>query len=98
MLERNERTLRREKWYATVFWVFVVGLATTMLLLMGNLDDAVRAVTLGTLLCVLLISAAVELLKHFVNRARVEVLKELKGLELTVHELKQRWDRNGDRG
>jgi hypothetical protein len=33
---------------------------------------------------VLLISGGVEIVKHFINRSRVEVLKELKSLELQV--------------
>jgi hypothetical protein len=42
----------------------------------------------GALACCWLLGGAVELLKHFINRARVETLKELKRLELEILELR----------
>jgi hypothetical protein len=89
MLEKNERTLRRQKWYAGAYWIFVVLLGTAFFVLGGRLGDTPRGVWLGLFACFLLIAAAVELMKYFINRSRVEVLKEVKGLELRVVELQE---------
>jgi len=39
---------------------------------------------------VILLYGGIELVKHFINRSRVEVLKELKGLELHLLALEER--------
>ncbi len=88
MIERHEATLRRQKWYAAGVWVFVVLLATTFLVLgatRGGAPDWFWPVMTALML---LVGAAVELIKYFLNRFRVEVLKEIKGLDIQVRELK----------
>jgi hypothetical protein len=87
MLEQHERSLRWQKWYAGGLWVFVVLLATSFLLLSGNTGAPGYFVAVMTAL-VMLIGAAVEMLKYFLNRNQLEMLKELKGLEIQVRELK----------
>lgn len=89
MLEKNEKVLGRQKWYAGGIWIFVVLLTTTFLVLGGMRDDTPVGVFLGIFGCVMLISAAVELLKYFLNRTRVELLKEIKGLEVQLLEIKE---------
>jgi purine-cytosine permease-like protein len=89
MLEKNERTLRRQKWYAGVIWVFVVAVGTCFLFLGGQRGDTPVGAWLGILACFFLIGPAVEIVKYFINRSRVEVLKELKGLELQLLEIKE---------
>jgi hypothetical protein len=88
MLEQNERTLRRQKWYAGGIWVFAVLMTTTFLMLGGMRKDTPVGVFWGIFGCVLLIIAAVELLKYFLNRTRTELLKEMKGLEVQLLEIK----------
>jgi hypothetical protein len=90
MLENNERTLRWQKWYAGGIWIFLVLLGTTFLVLGGLRGDTPVGAWLGLFACFVLIGGAVEMVKYFINRSRVEVLKELKGLELAVLEMKQR--------
>ena len=46
-----------------------------------------NAAYLGTFACFFLIWGAVEMLKHFINRSRVELLKEIKQVQLQVLEL-----------
>jgi hypothetical protein len=89
MLEKNERTLRWQKWYAGVIWIFVVFLGTGFLVLGGLRGDTPVGAWLGIFACFLLIGAAVEMVKYFINRSRVEVLKEVKGLELQLLEIKE---------
>jgi hypothetical protein len=90
MLEKNERTLRWHKRYAGAIWIFMVLLGTGLLALGGLRGDTPAGAWLGLFACFLLIGAAVEMVKYFINRSRVEVLKEVKGLELQLLELKER--------
>ena len=91
LLEKNEKALRRQTWYASAIWFWVVGLGTTLMLL-ANLHPekpkaAWLAATFGSWACFMLIFGAVELMKYFINRARVELLKETKQAQLQVLEL-----------
>ncbi len=89
MLAQNEKTLNRQKWYAGGIWTFVVLMGTLFLYLGGNRADTPVGVWLGIVAIFFLIFPAVELLKYFINRNRVEILKEIKGLELRVMELQE---------
>jgi len=90
MLAQNERRLHLEKWYAGTIWIFGVLFITVCLLIVGYRGLVEPAVATLALAFVLLISGGVELVKHFINRSRVEVLKELKTLELQVLALEER--------
>ena len=90
MLEKNERTLRLQKWYAGSIWIFVVLMGTCFMTLAGLYSDKPAAIWLGLSACFFLIGAAVEMVKYFINRSRVEVLKEVKGLELQLLEINER--------
>jgi hypothetical protein len=90
MLDKNERTLRLQKWYAGSIWIFVVLMGTCFMTLGGFFSDKPAGLWLGLSSCFFLIAAAVELVKYFINRSRVEVLKEMKGLELQLLEIKER--------
>jgi hypothetical protein len=89
MLEKNERTLRLQKWYAGTIWFFVIALGTSFLVLGGQRGDTPVGAMLGIVACFFMIGAAVELVKYFINRNRVEMLKEVKGLELQLLEIKE---------
>ena len=95
MLEKNEKVLRRQKWYSGAIWIYAVALTTTFLLLAGWLGKTPMGVLWGMMASLLLIAAAVELLKYFINRSRVELLKEMKGLEVQLLEIKEQL--RGDR-
>jgi hypothetical protein len=87
MLEKNETRLRREKWGVSALWFFVVALSTVSLFLGGQRLDTPKGPWFGTLACFWLLFGAVELLKHFINRSRVDLLKEVKQVQLQVLEL-----------
>lgn len=89
MLEKQERTLRFQKWYAAANWIFVVALGTVFLTLAGMREMIPPGTLLGFLSLFFLIGGAVELLKCFMNGHRVELLKEVKGLELQVMEIRE---------
>ncbi len=63
--------------------------ATCFLTLGGLYSDKPASMWLGLSACFFLIGAAVEMVKYFINRSRVEVLKEVKGLELQLLEIKE---------
>jgi len=91
LLEKNEKGLRQQKWYAGAIWLWVVGLGTVFFVLCGKLVDkpggAGKIALIGSFACFMLISASVELLKLFINSARVDLLKETKQVQLQVLEL-----------
>lgn len=89
MVEKNERVLRFQKWYAASIWIFVVLMGTCFMTLAGLYSDKPNSMWLGLSACFFLIGAAVEMVKYFINRSRVELLKELKGLELQLLEIKE---------
>ncbi len=88
MLERQEKTLRRQKWYAGAFWIYAVLLATTFLTLSSFLATP-PGIAMSFFAILLLLAAAVELLKYFLNRGRVEMLKEVKRLEIQLLEIRE---------
>ncbi len=86
-LEKNQRGLRRERKVVTVLWVFVVCLSTVFLIMSGQHLDTQKGLYAAILACFVLIYPSAEVLKHFINRARVDVLKEVKQVQLQVLEL-----------
>ena len=88
MLALQEKKLRWQSLYASTIWVFVVLLATAFLFLGASRGDA-GGFYPAMIALVMLIGVAVELVKVFLNRVRIELLKEFKGLELQVRELKE---------
>lgn len=89
MLSENERRLRREKWGVTALWFFVVALTTTFLIVGGYRYDTNLGLWLGIAGIFWFLFGAVELIKHFINRSRVEILKEVKQVELALIELRE---------
>ncbi|HUY32305.1 MAG TPA: hypothetical protein VMV69_05955 [Pirellulales bacterium] len=91
MLEHNERGRRREKRGMWLLWGFAVLYTTVFLLLSGLWHSTPERQWMCSLaMCAfLVVMGAVEVVKHFVNRSRVEVLKELKQVEMQVIELRE---------
>jgi hypothetical protein len=91
MLEKNEQTLRFQKRQAermvigAFFGLMGIGFMTLAGLLWGEPFGA----WLGFVACFTVIGASVELVKYYIERSRVEVLKEVKGLELQLLEIKE---------
>jgi len=96
MLGKKEKALRREKWVVTALWLFMVALSTAFLLLGGLRSGTPLGLYFEILACFCLIYPSVELLKHFINRSRVELLKEVKQLQLQVLELQASLRKSSD--
>jgi hypothetical protein len=91
MLENQEKALRREKSMTDVLWVSIVGLTTIMLMSSGlpivhKVEVTFMAVTV--VLCFLF--------GHQINKSRFEVIKEIKGVELRLAALEERFEGRGD--
>ncbi len=96
MLGKNDKALRRETWVVTALWLFMVALSTAFLLLGGLRSGTPLGLYFEILACFCLIYPSVELLKHFINRSRVELLKEVKQVQLQVLELQASLRKSGD--
>ena len=89
MLEQTEIRLRREKWFTGALWLFMVATSVAFLIAGGKHLDSPKGTWFGIMAVLWLLYGAVELLKHFMNRYRVDLLKEIKKVELQVLELRE---------
>ena len=90
MLDKNERGLRHKKWGMWLLWGYAVLFTTVFLTASGMWRPTPERVWFCVLAMIgfLDLFGAIEIVKHFVNRSRVEVLKEMKRLEMQVLEHK----------
>jgi len=70
-----------------VLWIFSVGLSTAFLTIGAFRFNTPAGIWATIVACFVLIYPSAELLKHFMNRSRVELLKEVKQLQLQVLEI-----------
>ena len=94
MLNQLEAGFRREKWGTGILWIYATLFMTAALLITGYRNQVQPEISILALAFTLLIVGAVELIKHFINRSRVEVLKELKGMQMQIFELKSHMPEN----
>jgi fucose 4-O-acetylase-like acetyltransferase len=87
-LEKNEKWLRWERWVARVFWFFVVGYFMYGVISRGNQWlSTPQGHKFELVSLILFISGATVVLKHLINRSRIELLKEVKQLQLQLLEV-----------
>ena len=94
MIERMQKGLRREKIGMWAIWGFAVLLITATLLIVGYRGRTPEVTMLATAFMIL-IYGGLEIVKHFINRSRVEILTEIKSLELHVLALEERLQEKG---
>src|SRR5262245_57838508 len=102
MLERNEQTLHLQKRIAKSMGIgacfFLVGIG--LITLGGLIADKPFLVGPAPfwviVVCFILLGASFEILKYFIERSRVEVLKEVKGLQLPRLELQEQLQQRED--
>ena len=87
LLKKNEKGLRRERWVVVPMWIYLVVLSTAFLWIGGKKLATPVGLWFGILACFWLLFGMVFLVKHFINRSRVELLKEVKQVQLQVLEL-----------
>ena len=92
-LEAQEGMLRREKRVNLLMWPLIVLMSTAFLVLGGYQKGPAGGLWFGILACFWFLFGSVFLLKLFANVTRVELLKEIKGLEIRVLELREALER-----
>ncbi len=87
IIQKDQKRLRVEHVLSMLFWIFCAASATAYLWF-GNADSHLpRAPFLA---CIFFLWGGVELLKHRIHAAQVEVQKDLKQLQLQVLEMQAR--------
>ena len=89
MLEREERRLRFYARFTAAIWIMLVVMGTMYALVAGWSGEKPTKVyfSIGVMLMMLSLGGAVQLVAVFIGRARLEVVKDIKGLELRLIEL-----------
>lgn len=85
-IEKNRKRIQRERLFVTLFWIFCAVSATAWLWFSA---DAARLPRGPFLACIFFTWGGVEIVKHYVNSCRVDLLKEIKELKLQVFELRE---------
>jgi len=86
VVEQNQKRIRLERAIVTAFWIFCAVSATAW---MWFSADSARLPRGPFLACLIFTWGGVEVVKHYINVCRIDVLKELKQLQLQVFELEQ---------
>jgi hypothetical protein len=94
-LAKNEKRLLLEKWYMTALWLVAIAFFTACVMKGEKWLDTTTGHFMEFVVLLLLVSGAVEILKHMVNRSRVELLKEVKQVQLQVLELQAVIEKTG---
>lgn len=90
MLEKQIRAHRREKIITHSLWIYIVILCTIFMLIGGFTADPTMKLWFGILACFWLLFGVVFILRYFINYNRIEILKELKAIQLRIEELHEK--------
>jgi hypothetical protein len=95
LLADNEKRLRRNKWTVVRVWIFVVAVSGPFLWMAGRHFDTPQGNWYLGLACFWVLFGAVEVFKYVVQQGRVELLKEIKQIQLQVLELHASLNKGG---
>lgn len=87
MLEKKEKALRRERRVLIELWVFVIALSVVFLWLGGQRMDTAKGPYFVSLACFWFLFGMVYFVAHSINRSKVDILKEVKQVQVQVLEL-----------
>jgi len=87
LLAENERKLRRNKWTVVRVWIFVVAVSGPFLWIAGQHFNTPQGNWFLGLVAFWVLFGAVEIAKYVGHQGRVEVLKELKQIQLQILQL-----------
>ena len=90
MIKKETRALQIEKWITRPLWIYIALLCTAFLLIGGYSEDATIKLWFGIVACFCFIFGATFLLKHLINCNRVEMLKQMKEIQLQIMELQEK--------
>ena len=83
LVAQNERGSRRKKVAVRVLWIFCVVCSIAFLWFDGRSANVSKAPRLALFMFLV---GAVELLNHFINRWRIDLLKEVKPVQVQILE------------
>ena len=83
-LEKNQKRIRLERLLATLFWIFGAVTCTVYIWFGSGGSQFPRAPFLA---CIFLLLGGIEILKHHIHSAQVELHKEIKQLQVQMFEL-----------
>ena len=89
MIEKQQQALQWQRRMTSSLWVFLVILCT-IFLVVGGYRGGEEGLWFGILACFWFLFGAVFLLRYFLDRNRLEFLKEIKALEIKVLELTEK--------
>jgi hypothetical protein len=87
LLAKNEKKLHQSKWTAVRVWIFVAAVSAPCLWMAGTHFNTPQGNWFLGLTCFWVLFGAVESAKYVGTQGRVELLKELKQIQLQVLEL-----------
>ena len=86
-LAKKARRLRIEKWFVRAFWLYVIARLMVFIYRGESFAETPHGHRFMIAVIVLFTCGAIEILKHMINRSRVEMLTEIKQVQLQVLEL-----------
>jgi len=95
LLKENERKLRRNKWTVARVWIFVIVISAPFLWMAGTHFNTAAGNWFLGLVGFWVLFGAIEVAKYEHNQSRVELLKELKQVQLQILELHTRLSKDG---
>jgi undecaprenyl pyrophosphate phosphatase UppP len=90
MLDKQIRAIKREKRITYPMWIYITILCTSFLLIGGFTSDPTKKLWFGILACFWLLFGAVFILRYFINYSRLEIMKEIKEIQLKIEELREK--------
>jgi len=97
MLEKKEKAVRRERRVVIELWVFVTALSVVFLWMGGRQMETVKGPYFVSLACFWFLFGMVYFVAHTINRSKLEVLKEVKQVQVQVLELRASISESGGR-
>src|SRR5579864_2935595 len=95
LLAENEKRLRRNKWTVARVWIFVIVVSVPFLWMAGTHFNTAEGNWFLGLVAFWVLFGAIEIAKYEHNQGRVELLKELKQVQLQILELHDRLSKDG---
>lgn len=90
MLDKQIRAIKREKRTTYPMWIYITIFCTLFMLIGGFSSDPTKKLWFGILACFWLLVGVVFILRYFINYSRLEIMKEIKGLQLQIEELREK--------
>ena len=87
LLKKKEKELRREKRVLIELWTFVIVVSVLFLWLGGQRLDTPKGPYFVSLACFWFLFGMVYFVAHSINRSKVDILKEIKQVQIQVLEV-----------